>query len=95
MKLYRAVSHTELQDIRTSGIFRDSRKPSGKGFFFERVAAEDFAKWAAMDDGEEYFIVETDAADALVELGTQHIAVQEGPGVDLRTEDLAQLIPKY
>lgn len=95
MKLYRAVSSTELADIRAQdGAFRDSRNLSGeKGFFFSRAAASDFAQWAANDDGERYFIVETEAPSELVNTGRTHQAMGEGAGVYLLASDWQQLTP--
>ncbi len=92
MKLFRAVSLSEREDIRSQhGRFRDSRNLSSKGFFFEQAAAEEFAKWAAEDDGLQYFIMSCEAPEDLVAQAVKHSAFGEGRGVYFREDELVQL----
>jgi hypothetical protein len=90
MRLYRAVSLTELDDIRNHhGSLRDSKHKSGKGFFFRREDAGAFGRQARAYDSSTYFLIEVDAPEDMVQRGTPHVAACEGPGVYLREEDLA------
>lgn len=94
MRLYRAVSSIELNDIRSHNGFRDSHHQTGeKGFFFERADAARIASWASRYDGLQYSIVETDAPEAVIRRGRPHPVLHEGPGVYLLASDLNQLSP--
>jgi hypothetical protein len=92
MRIYRAVSSTELEDIRSlQGRLRDSPHRSGKGFFFEREDAILFGMRAKAYDSARYFVICMDAPEEVIRRGIPHIAACEGPGVYLRDEDLALL----
>jgi hypothetical protein len=95
MKLYRAVSPIELDDIRVHhGAFRDSPHQSGeKGFFFQLSSARDMARWASTLNGEDHTVVETDAPESVIARGRPHPVAHEGSGVYLLVSDLEQLTP--
>ena len=94
MRLYRAVSSIELNDIRLHQGFRDSKHQSGeKGFFFERSDAAKLIPSLSSWDRLEYSIVAIEVPDEVIGRGRVHTATREGPGVYLLASDLHQLGP--
>jgi hypothetical protein len=94
MRIYRAVSDTELQDLHTAGEFRDSVHKTGeKGFYFDPVDAKRMARSFQKMLGISHTVVSTDAPDDVIARGRVHEAAQEGRGVYLLVDDLSLLSP--
>ena len=94
MRLYRAVSQTELEDIRSTGAFRDSIHGSGeKAFYYEIGDAARMAKSFEKMVRQIHSVVSADAPEDVVARGRRHEAAQEGAGVYLLVDDLPLLGP--
>lgn len=95
MRLYRAVTQAELDDLRANGgRFRDSPHQSGeKGFFLEETSARDFAKQAESAYGLAHFVVSTEAGVSALAGSREHNAALEGRGVYLLVSNLNLLAP--
>ena len=93
--LYRAVTQTELNNIRLlEGSFRDSKHQTGeKGFFFQLGDAQAFAAKMTAILGETHVVVMTEASNEVVARSRPHHAAGEGSGVYLQTADLVVLSP--
>lgn len=67
MRLYRAVSQVELDDLEQSGLFR--LDPDGfvwgKWFALAPDAAAEWGRRFASFDGRGYYVIETDAPDSV------------------------------
>ena len=66
MRLYRAVSQAERDDIAASGVFRQHADSFafGKWFALNQQNAASWGRWFADRDGLRYYVVETEAVDA-------------------------------
>jgi hypothetical protein len=95
MRLFRAVSVAELENLRLhGGVFRDSIHLTGeKGFFFNLDDAVKLASSLERMLGEAHIVVMTDASDTVVARNRKHEAAQEGPGVYLQASDWIHLSP--
>ncbi len=65
MRLYRAVSQSELEDIMASGQFRPNPDgfTFGKWFALQHDTAAAWGRWFANRDGHRYYVVETVVSD--------------------------------
>ncbi len=65
MRMFRAISYAELQDILTSGILR-SGPPSFQGKWFAETI-DDAAEWGhALYSGSQFHLIEVELDDAIV-----------------------------
>ncbi|MGI4789569.1 MAG: hypothetical protein ACRYFS_12040 [Janthinobacterium lividum] len=67
MRLYRAVSQAELDDITASGVFRQDGDSFvfGKWFALSYQNAATWSRWFAGRDGLRYYVVETEVAASI------------------------------
>lgn len=72
MRLYRAVSQAECDDIVVSGIFRmdEDSFVFGKWFALNEQDAETWGRWFAVQDGLRYYVVETEVNASVVSRST-------------------------
>ncbi len=94
MRLYRAVSEAELDDIGACGVFRPD--PNGfrfcKWFAFSAESAVAWGRWFAKQDGLRYYVVETETTQEVVNVHTICDNLDNiGPAVCLQEKHLLTL----
>lgn len=94
MRLYRAVSQYELDDIMATGQFRSNPDgfTFGKWFALRPDAAAAWGRWFAGRDGHRYYVVETVVPDTIAStLSVVTNLDNIGAAVLLENDDLSVL----